>query len=90
MMPPSQELPTPAVHAGAGGADAGADLGEGPGIEQEVDPLPGGQLAPAVLSLDVLRAAADEVLLLDLVKPPQGCFHSRGHELSSVARARRA
>jgi len=44
------------------------ELDEGSGVEQELDPLPGGQLAPLMLPGDLLRTAHGEVPALPLAK----------------------
>jgi hypothetical protein len=68
-----------AVDTGAGGVDAGAQLAEGPRIDQDVDPFPGSHLAAVVLAVDVLLPTAQLVLGLNLAIPLDGFFHSLTH-----------
>jgi hypothetical protein len=49
-------------------AGEGVGLDEGPGVQEELDPLPGRQLPALVLPLDRLGPAGDQGILLALLE----------------------
>jgi hypothetical protein len=55
--------------------DEHVELLEGAFVEQELDALAGGELAPAVLRLDALLATAQASLCTPLLKPFKHVFH---------------
>ena len=61
------------------------DFFEGSFVEQQVEPLPGGQLAPLVLDLDAFIPAAGEGVLSKFMEFEDVAVHDFDHQLFSLS-----
>ena len=72
----------PAVDPDSGSVHTGTELVECAGVDQDVDPFPGEQLAAVVLPVDLFLTASLLVLLLNVQVLLYGLVHSFAHSYS--------
>jgi hypothetical protein len=59
--------------------DTGTELSKGSWIYEELDPFPGGEFSPIVLTLYGFDASPQKILFLNLLISINGFFHSFSH-----------
>ena len=69
----------PAINTFTRGSDRGPELSKGSGIYKDLDPFPGGEFSPIVLTLDRFDAAPQKILFLNVPISFNCFFHPFSH-----------